>query len=271
MDYLSRGNAPLSAQLWEQIDDTVVAAAKRVLTGRKFLHIYGPLGAGTQSVNIDEAGNIHEESADGLSIIKGRRFSQIPALYSDFTLLGKDLEAAAAGSVPADLTSAAAAAQQLAVKEDSMIFFGDKSAGFEGLLTAGGTGKIKMKDWKTGENAFTDIASALELLLEKGIYGSCSLVMSPDLFLHLQRLQEGTGMLEIDRISKLLDGHILRTPVLGKNRAVLVSTDAANIDIVVGQDIATAYLEQKDLNHSFRILETQLLRIKRKQAIVVFE
>ena len=35
--------------------------------------------------------------------------------------------------------------------------------------------------------------------------------------------------------------------------------------------MATAYLEQKDLNHSFRIMETVLPRIKEPNAIVVLE
>ena len=87
----------------------------------------------------------------------------------------------------------------------------------------------------------------------------------------MQRLQEGTGLLEIDRVSKLVDGNIFKTPVLGKGKAVLVCSDPRNMDLVIGQDISTGYLEQKDFNHSFRILETVLLRIKRKQAIVVFE
>jgi uncharacterized linocin/CFP29 family protein len=41
------------------------------------------------------------------------------------------------------------------------------------------------------------------------------------------------------------------------------------MDLTIGQDIATAYLEQKNLNHCFRVLETVLLRIKRKQAVVI--
>jgi len=35
--------------------------------------------------------------------------------------------------------------------------------------------------------------------------------------------------------------------------------------------MATSYLETKDLNHYFRIIETILLRIKNKNAVVVFE
>ena len=43
------------------------------------------------------------------------------------------------------------------------------------------------------------------------------------------------------------------------------------MDLAVGIDMSTAYLEQKDLNHSFRIMETIIPRIKDSNAIVVLE
>lgn len=271
MDFLAREGSPVSAGLWQQIDSSVIKAAKNILTGRRFLHIFGPLGLGTGSVNIDDADAVDEVSEDGFITMKGRKYAEIPAIYDDFVLLGRDLEIHEKSGYPADLSKAADSAQSCALKEDRLIFFGNESHGYEGLLTASGINKIKKNDWSTGENAFTDIASAIELLVSKAIYGTYALTVSPDLYLQMQRLQEGTGLLEIDRVSKLLNGHIFKSPVLGKGRAVLVCPEPQNMDLVIGQDISTAYLEQKELNHSFRILETVLLRIKRKQSIVVFE
>jgi uncharacterized linocin/CFP29 family protein len=163
------------------------------------------------------------------------------------------------------------AAELCAINEDKMIYFGSTALGYEGLLTAKGSQKISRKDWKTGENAFSDVASGIELLAEKNLYGPYALILSPDLAVELERLQPSTGLLEIDRVGKLVNKHIYVAPVLGKKKALLVSADAGSMDLVIGQDMITAYLEQKDLNHYFRILETILLRIKRKEAIVVFE
>lgn len=67
-----------------------------------------------------------------------------------------------------------------------------------------------------------------------------------------------------------MGGRLYQSQVLGADQAVLVASDEKNMDLVIGQDMATAYLEQKDLNHSFRVLETVLPRIKQKQAVVVF-
>jgi len=89
--------------------------------------------------------------------------------------------------------------------------------------------------------------------------------------LQLQRIQPGTGITEYERLSKLLNGNIFSTPVLGSNKVVLVNAEPQNMDLVIGQDIATSYLETKDLNHYFRIIETILPRIKNKDAVILFE
>lgn len=265
MSYLSREAAPFSEGLWGQIDAAVVKTARSSLVGRRFLHVFGPLGIGVQSIPVEEV------EKDGIITTNGREFTQIPLIFEDFTLLARDLENSKKSGFPTDLSKAAQAAESCALKEDKLIFWGSKEAGYDGLLTTPGTQKVEKKDWSTGENAFTDIVSGITALSGKGFYGTYSLALSLDLYMQLQRIQPGTGLLEIDRISKLLNGHIYPARALGQGKAILAASDEMNMDLVVGQDMAAAYLEQKDLNHSIRILETVLPRFKRKEAIVVFE
>ncbi|MEY8355164.1 family 1 encapsulin nanocompartment shell protein [Lachnospiraceae bacterium 54-53] len=271
MSYLSRENSNLPTELWEQIDSAVVNTARNILISRRFLHIFGPLGIGTESIHIDDSESLDEVSEDGFIITKGRKYVEIPIIYDDFTIFTKDLENSWKFGYPIDLSKAASAAENCSRKEDRLVFFGNPANGYDGLLTAPGTNKIKRSDWSSGENAFSDIVAAFEIFTKEGIFGTYALVLSPDLYTQLQRIQPGTGLLEIDRISKLLNGNVFCSSVLGTGKAVLVCPEARNMDLVIGQDQATAYLEQKDLNHSFRVLESVLLRIKRKQAITVFE
>ncbi len=271
MSYLSRENSNLPEELWDQIDSAVVNTARNVLVSRRFLHIFGPLGVGTESIQIDDTEALDEVAEDGFITTKGRQYVEIPTIYDDFTLLAKDLENSRKLGYPIDLSKAAFSAEACSRKEDRLIFFGNPAYGYEGLLTASGINKMKRSDWTAGENAFSDIASALELFSVKGVYGTYALLLSPDLYLQLQRIQPGTGLLEIDRINKLLNGNVFSSSVLGTGKAALISPESRNMDIVVGQDLSTAYLEQKDLNHSFRVLESVLLRLKRKQAVTIFE
>lgn len=270
MDYISRESSPISAELWKKIDDAVVATAKKILTGRKFINIYGPLGAGIQSINVDNVSELGE-SEGSISIIKGRTYRQIPLINQDFSILWRDLEFSEQMGLPEDLSVVTRAASQCALKEDEMIFYGNDELGYKGLLNEDGIIKLPMSNWGEGENPFKDISTGLSKFMEKGIVGRKALVVSPHLFVQLQRLQPAAGTTEYDRVSRLLGGNIFSTPVIKGDKAVLVCAEPQNMDLVIGQDMITSYLETRNLNHYFRIIETILLRIKNKDSVIVFE
>ena len=60
------------------------------------------------------------------------------------------------------------------------------------------------------------------------------------------------------------------TTALDCNKAVLVCSEPQNMDLVIGQDLVTGYMGSAKLNHEFRVFETTLLRIKCKDAVVIF-
>lgn len=269
MDYLARESAPFGAELWSAIDKAVVETARRYLVGRRFLQIFGPLGAGVQSVPMDTAAR-NEEVGDGIVRTTGRTFRELPQLFADFQLLWRDLENSGACGYPLDVSAVYSAAQALALQEDRLVFFGSDFIDAPGLFTAGGR-TLPLTDWNSGESAVTSFATAIAMIQEEGLMGRYAACVSPDLYGALQRLQPGTGLTEVERVSRLLGGRLYMSSVLGKQKAVLVCAEPQYMDLAVGQDMATAYLELKDLNHSFRIIETVLPRIKDKRAIVVLE
>lgn len=278
MEFLLRDDAPFSEEQWNRIDEIVVKTARQILTARKFINIYGPLGVGVQSINVDDFGEGGQGETDFFGDndctplkARGRRFSEIPLVYKDFILPCRDVETSKQIGLPLDLSSVAGAAAACAKREDELIFFGNDVSGCEGLLNASDLHKIEMSNWREGENSFSDVAKGLEVLITKGFAGRFALAVSPDLYMQMQRIQPNTGMLEIDRVKKLVDGNLYQTPVLGNNKAVLVCSEAQNVDLVVGQDFITAYLGPEKLNHALRVMETILLRIKRKDSIIVFE
>ena len=278
MEFLLRDDAPFTREQWEKIDSTLINSARQVLVGRRFIKIYGPLGAGVQSINIDDFGTVEPGNADFLGDVDdrpvktvGRRFVEIPMVYKDLQLSWRDLEKSRQLGLPLELSPVAGATAICAEKEDKLIFLGDTSQGYEGLLTATGVQTIARSDWREGENAFQDIAKGIESLIAKGYLGKFVLTVSPNLYMQLQRIQPGTGLLELDRVRSLVNGNLYQSAVLGSDKAVLVCAEPQNIDLVIGQDMVAAYLGSEKLNHSLRILETILLRIKRKEAIVVFQ
>ena len=269
MDYLARESADLSDGLWNRIDSTVIGTARNQLTCRRFLKVFGPLGPGVTSVAVD-GGNKEEVLEDGIGRIVGRTQLELPMFFEDFTLLGRDMEYAAQTGYPLDLSVAIAAAKKASRREDDLILNGNKALGADGLLTVKGSTKIKKGDWAQGENSFADVTAGVAQLAKTGYLGRYALVVSPDLFLDLQRLQPNTGLLEIDRIKKLIGDNVYMTSVMGPGKAVLVCAEPEYLDLAVGLDLSVGYLELADFNHTFRIMETAALRVKDPAAIVVF-
>ena len=214
MDFLARTTSPIAEGLWAQIDAATVGVARNVLTARRFLKLTGPLGVGVNSIQIDDAETREEALDDGFIVNKGRRIVEIPTLFEDFSLLARDLALSDTTGQPVDLTAVLTAAQAIALKEDRLVFLGNAKLGVDGLLSAPGANKLAKSDWSVGENAFGDVASAIDTLVSKGVFGAYTLVLSPSLHTQLQRLQPGTGLLEIDRISKLVGGQLFKSPVI---------------------------------------------------------
>lgn len=270
MGYLGREDAPISANLWAQIDSTVIENAKQHMVCRRFLNIYGPLGAGASYVAVDSPAKT-EEYGHNMARVTGRKLVELPQLYQDFDILWRDVAEADKTGFPLDLAAAAHAAQKSAKQEDDLILFGDKELGVEGLMNATGAHVIKRGDWSTGEDAYKDVAHAIAYLSSNSMLGRYALVVSPDVYLDLQRLQPNVGLLEIDRIKKLVNDRVYPAGTFGLGKAVLVCAEPQYMDLAIGMDLSVGYLEQKEFNHSFRITETAALRIKNPKAIVIFK
>ena len=269
MDYLARESADLPNELWNRIDAAVIDTARAHLTARRFLKTYGPLGPGVTTVAVDGVAK-EEVLEDGIGRIVGRTQLELPMLYEDFTLLGRDVELAAQTGMPLEMAPAIAAAKRAARREDDLVLNGNRTLGTDGLLTVKGAGKVKRRDWNEGENGFADVAAAVSQLAKNGYLGRYALAVAPDLYLALQRLQPSTGLLEIDRVQKLIGDNVYMASALDAGKAVLVCAEPEYLDLALGIDLSVGYAELVDFNHHFRIMETAALRVKDPASIVVF-
>lgn len=268
MEFLGRNDAPFDGNFWQELDEVVRETAAATLIGRKFLPFTAGLGTGAYMVATDSYGKKEEVMEDGIIKFSNRTIHQIPELYHDFWLYWRDIEARPNNI---DLSPAIDAVQKLCVCEDRMIFYGIEGMGISGLMNVKGAIELKKKDWNEGEHAYEDISAGVLKLVNAGFTQKFRLVMGVDAYRRILRLQPGTGVLESERIEKLLGFKILVSPVLEKNTALLVSASRQYMDFGTGQDIITAYIEAAEMNHHFRILETAFLRIKAPEAIIIYK
>jgi uncharacterized linocin/CFP29 family protein len=247
-EYLMRDDAPLKDSEWEQLDEVVVSTARQFLVGRRFLDLKGPFGAGLEVV---PAGSGEE-----------RRHVPLQVFETSFMLKWREIEANRKMGMPLELGGAAQAAMACARMEDELVF--------GTLLDAAGE-KVALGDWSQPEQPLADVVSATEKLFADGFFGPYALVLSPALYTQTQRVSRGMGRIVGKLIGDVTEGGIFRTPLLKESQGLVLSLGAYNFDLVVGQDLITAYQGNEGLDHSFRVLETIALRIKRAGAICALE
>ena len=271
---LLRHEAPLSAEEWNQIDQTVVRVASSRLVGRRFINVFGPLGAGVQAIHQDTFAGIDSGSISYLGEeeihpvhAEARQFLTVPMIFKDFVLHWRDIEEARNCGTPLDVSPAAGAASFVAQAEDDLILNGSEKLNFQGLMNAKWRNSIPLLNWDEPGEAFQNVVNATRKLIDSGFYGPYAMAVSPGMFAKMQRVFDNTGVLEINQVRELITDGVFQTPVLTDNDAVIVSTGSENFDIAIAQDLITAYLGPEHMNHPFRVFESLVLRIKRPEAI----
>jgi uncharacterized linocin/CFP29 family protein len=277
-DYLQREQAPLGLDQWAALDQTVVRTAQSMLVGRRFINLVGPFGAGVEALPNDTLSGAGFGNIDLLGLdesepigIERRRFLPMPLLYKDFWVHWRDLESSRLLGVPLDVGKAAAAAAATAQAEDRLIFDGEPRLDLPGLRNVEGRQTIPMSDWATMGSAFADVVEGMRTLTQAGFTGPYALAVSPRLYADLNRIFDDTGVLELEQVEKLARRGVYPSAVLPEPGALLIDSGGQNLDLAVGVDLATAYVESNNLNHHFRVLESLVLRIRRPAAICTFE
>lgn len=253
-DYLMRDQAPLSESVWGAVDGMVATVVSNTLVGRKLLHLVGPLGWGTEVVPVTGFGK------DGGAYVASEKTTYITleTVEARFMLRMKDLAKAEQTPFSLDLGAVATAAVELARKEDALVIGGLIKSAI----------KSEMGDWSQINKPFEAVAKAQAALRSAGFDGPYALVLNYGAYAQLASLMMH-GQRELKLVEKLVEAGIFRSPAVPEGQALLVDPAGWNVDMVVGQDIATAFLGNDGLNLSFQIMETLALRTKRAGAALL--
>ena len=160
-----------------------------------------------------------------------------------------------------DLGAVAIAGTELAKEEDKLIVGGFRDQG---------TSSGPLGDWGMPSDPFSAIVKAEAGLLQGGYVAPYALVLSPALYARLAGLIKD-GQRELEMVEELVEGGIFQCTAMPDDQAMVLSLGAWNFDLVVGQDVVTAYTGNEGIDQKFRIFETLCLRIKRPGAICVLK
>jgi uncharacterized linocin/CFP29 family protein len=261
MDYLNRGQAPFSEEIWSAIDAAAVQAARERLTGRRFLDVEGPFGVGLTTIEMGNDEFCRQPSADEAGAVLGRAVS-IPMLRRAFQLSIRRVAAHLENGQPLDLTPVQDAAETVADREEEFVYQGQKDFGLPGLLTVEGRHHQEGGDWSAIDRALQDVLAATTALDEAGFRGPYALALSPALYNGLFRLYPGTDVLQLEHLRRLCTKGIFKAPIEG---GVLVDPRVGVI--VVGQDLRAGYVGQDGIHYQFYLTESLVLRIDDARAV----
>lgn len=256
--YLGRSEAPINADCWKLLDQTMIEAAKSQLAGRRVIAMDGPFGFGLKVVPLSDG-----ELAEGIST---SAFMPVNLIENTFYLGKRDLAAAEKDPFILDTAPVACAAMDCAAKEDSIIFNGIQD--LPGLTSAEGTGSLPLAKWDKVGTAADQIIAAVTQLDDAGFHGPYCMALAPSQYnLLLRRYPQGDGT-ELDHVRSIIAGDVVKAPVLKKG-GLLLASGRQYCSLVIGQDMSIGYNGPSGNNLEFTVSESLALLIRSPEAICV--
>ncbi len=291
-DYLAREDAPFGEDLWHKLDETMIAAAKSQLAGRRLLDIEGPYGLGLKAIPlsdvsvdvrwkefpeapqdsaeaIEQAEDLVDESSYPTEVVVSGAIP-VAMIRTDFTLGVRDIASYERESVALDLSAVAAAAIAVANAEDDLVFNGSEVLGTYGLLNVPGNHALSLSAWKKPGDAADDIIKALTELDSSGFHGPYALALAPRRHNLLYRRYPQGNQTERDHLLSMVTAGIFKAPIL-KEGGVLLASGAQFASIVLGQDMSIGFIGPVVGEFEFSISESLALRVGQPRAVCVLE
>lgn len=267
--YLHRKDAPFGSEIWEKIDQTVVAAAKSQLCGRRILHVDGPYGLGLKALPSEDK-QVSDEKATAEVSMYASCPAPVMTIQSKFNLSARDIVAFEQTGVPLELGQAAKAAISCARQEDSLIFNGSTPLKLDGLFTSDRAHVCKLKSWDQTGTAADDIIGAATLLDEAGFAGPYVLALTPKLYNLLLRRYPQAETTELEHIRQIATEGIIKAPAIS-NGGIFLNVGRQFVSIVLGQDLTTVFVGPCEAGYEFNIIETLALRLVCPGAICILQ
>lgn len=276
---LGREKLEWSTPLWHHIDQAVRDEAVRSEVASKFIPIRGPfpdaLTVPADTINLQTMPMTIDEGS----------ITPLIELWVEFALTQQQVDSEEQLSTAVSL--ATHAANMVSQAEDLVIFQGEEGTRSElikkvsrrgpagaGLLKAASDRLVEVepvdgKLLKYGEQTFTGVAKALALLQANGHQGPYALAVHSLIYADTWAPLTGTLVMPADRIKPLVSQGYFGTGTLPESTGLLVSLGGNTLDLVVGVDPTTAFLQQDNEGlYHFRVFERFALRIKDPTALV---
>jgi uncharacterized linocin/CFP29 family protein len=234
MDILRRAIAPLSDEIWKQIDEAVAAMARRTMAARTVATFEGPRGWNQVAVALGTV--TPHKTREGHAAVALPDVALLAEIRAAFTVPWGTIEAVERGAPALDATAPENAAREVALAEDRLAFYGEP--GSKGFLTASESPRESCGDWGKPSQVVTDLLKAVEGLDNAGIPGPYEAVLAPARYYAYLRAADD-GYPASRHLRDVLVG-VHRSAVV-KDAGGLFSTRGGDFVLTVGGDLSVGY------------------------------
>jgi uncharacterized linocin/CFP29 family protein len=263
MDHLLRHLAPISADVWAQIDDEARTRLAPALGGRKLVDFNGPFGWQHSATSTGRVSDVISAPETGL-IARSRDVIRVVEVRADFTLNRSELDSAARGAVDADYGPLDDAAAKIASNENHAILDGWDEAGIVGAGQASPLAPLTRDD--NPARLAQQVAAAIATLQHCGIGGPYGLALDTDTWIAATGGSDIGGSPLFAHLHEILDGPVEWAP--GISGCVVLSLRGGDFLYESGQDIAVGYASHTESTVSFYLEETFTFRVATPEASI---
>lgn len=264
MNSLHRELAPISEATWKAIDSEASQALKQTLAVRKLVDFDGPHGWSTSSVDTGRSTTLADSPLQDVEA-RLRCVQPLVEFRRPFEVSRKELEAIARGATDSDLDTVTAAAQDIALAEDSAILYGFEHSGIEGIREAAAERTLTLTD---DYRRYPEVvAEALNRMRLDSVDGPYAILLGPRCHTGLLQTRDA-GYPVMEHVRHLLEGPVVWAPAA--RGAFLMSLRGGDFQLSVGQDFAIGYLGHSADTVNLYIQESLTFRINSPEAVVPF-
>lgn len=263
MSHLLRNHAPITSEIWQEIDEEATSRSAAALGLRKLVDFAGPFGWEYSATSL---GRVSARIPSAVADVSARIRQVLPLaeLRGEFILSREELQTGTRGAEDVDYGALDQAALDLARVENSAIVDGWPEAGITGILQSTPHDPIVLGD--DPRDFALRAAAAVAKLREAGIDGPYGIALGEQAWINVQGGSDRGGSPLLTHLNRIIDGPIVWAP--GISSAVVLSTRGGDFLFESGQDLSIGYAHHDATNVRLYLQESFSFRSVTPEAAV---
>jgi uncharacterized linocin/CFP29 family protein len=235
MDYLRRRFAPVSDEVWKELDEAVARTARHLLSARRMATFDGPRGWEYTGARV---GTMRPcTNGDGQAVVCVPEIVPLAEVRCDFSVPWSTIEVFDRGAPALDTHTAEAAAREVALAEELVLYYGEPTG--NGFLVSKESPRVPSGDWSKPGQLLGDLLNAVELLDTGGIPGPYEAILAAEGYYAYAKAVADGGYPAARQLDRVLAS--VHRSVAMRERGGVFSTRGSDFVVTVGGDLSVGY------------------------------